>query len=194
MLVEQLRITLQAIDRFDREIAELAPTLPDYCLVSRPCRVPARIWRRGLLAAFGEQRDASSTPMSCRNTPALRPSPNAAARRVGSIGAGSVRRFCARPLSNGRARPSTNRSGPAPTIGSSATKAALIKPQCVRWRSNGFASSIAVGKPDTHTMSPRISTPSESAARHCLRTSTWMRKTLDGLPQGVKPKLTTVRY
>ena len=35
-------------------------------------------------------------------------------------------------------------------------------------------------------MSPGISTPSESAARHYLRTSTWTRKTLDGLPQGVK--------
>ena len=32
VLVEQLRTTLQAIDRFDREIAELAPTLPDYGL------------------------------------------------------------------------------------------------------------------------------------------------------------------
>jgi hypothetical protein len=30
MLVEQLRVTLQAIDRFDHEIAALAPTLPDY--------------------------------------------------------------------------------------------------------------------------------------------------------------------
>ena len=32
VLVEQLRTTLQAIDRFDRETAELAPRLPDYCL------------------------------------------------------------------------------------------------------------------------------------------------------------------
>jgi len=31
-LVEQLRVTLQAIDRYDREIADLASTLPDYAL------------------------------------------------------------------------------------------------------------------------------------------------------------------
>ena len=68
-----------------------------------------------------------------------------------------------------------------------ATTVALIKPQYARWRSSGFASSIAVGKLTRHTMSLGISTPSESAARHFLRTSTWMRKTLDGLPQGVKP-------
>src|SRR5262249_22661459 len=60
---------------------------------------------------------------------------------------------------------------------------------CVRWRSSGFASSIAVGKPTRRTMSLDISTPSENVARHCLRISTWMRKTLDGLPQGVKRRL-----
>jgi DMSO/TMAO reductase YedYZ molybdopterin-dependent catalytic subunit len=35
-------------------------------------------------------------------------------------------------------------------------------------------------------MAKVISKPSESAARHYLRTSTWMRKTLDRLPQGLK--------
>jgi len=34
VLVEQLRTTPQAIDRFDRQIAKLAPTLPDYALFS----------------------------------------------------------------------------------------------------------------------------------------------------------------
>jgi hypothetical protein len=34
VLIDQLRITLQAIDRFDKEIALLAPTLPDYVLFS----------------------------------------------------------------------------------------------------------------------------------------------------------------
>src|SRR5678810_1018425 len=39
---------------------------------------------------------------------------------------------------------------------------------------------------DSHTMSPRISTPLGSAARHYSSTLNWMRKALDGLPQGVK--------
>ena len=55
-LVDQLRATLQAIDRFDRAIAELAPTLPDYSLfASLPGAGPHLAPR--LLAAFGEQRE-----------------------------------------------------------------------------------------------------------------------------------------
>jgi transposase len=56
VLVEQLRTTLQAIDRFDREIAALAPKLPDYFLFeSLPGAGPHLAPR--LLAAFGEQRE-----------------------------------------------------------------------------------------------------------------------------------------
>ncbi len=56
VLVEQLRTTLQAIDRFDREIAELAPTLPDYCLFQDLPGAGPHLAPR-LLAAFGEQRE-----------------------------------------------------------------------------------------------------------------------------------------
>lgn len=55
-LVEQLRITLKTIARFDEEIAELAPKLPDYELFrSLPGAGPTLAPR--LLVAFGEQRD-----------------------------------------------------------------------------------------------------------------------------------------
>ena len=55
-LVEQLRTVLTAIGRFDREIAALACTLPDYALFhSLPGAGPQLAPR--LLAAFGEQRD-----------------------------------------------------------------------------------------------------------------------------------------
>jgi transposase len=56
VLVEQLRCVLQGLDRFDHEIARLAPTLPDYTLFSSlPGAGPALGPR--LLAAFGEQRE-----------------------------------------------------------------------------------------------------------------------------------------
>jgi transposase len=55
VLVEQLRVTLQAIDRFDREIADLAPTLPDYPLFQGLPGAGPHLAPR-LLAAFGEQR------------------------------------------------------------------------------------------------------------------------------------------
>ena len=56
VLVEQLRTTLQAIDRFDRQLAELAPKLPDYFLFQPLPGAGPHLAPR-LLAAFGEQRE-----------------------------------------------------------------------------------------------------------------------------------------
>jgi transposase len=55
-LVQQLRLLLQAVQRFDHEIAQLAPTLPDYALfASFPGA--GEVFAPRLLAAFGEQRE-----------------------------------------------------------------------------------------------------------------------------------------
>jgi transposase len=54
-LVEQLRVTLQAIDNFDAEIATVSQTLPDYALFRALPGAGATLAPR-LLAAFGEQR------------------------------------------------------------------------------------------------------------------------------------------
>jgi transposase len=55
VLVQQLRVLIEAVQRFDREIAELAPSLPDYGLfASFPGAGP--VFAPRLLAAFGEQR------------------------------------------------------------------------------------------------------------------------------------------
>jgi transposase len=55
-LVEQLRTVLTAIDGFDREIATVAGTLPDYALFQGLPGAGPQLAPR-LLAAFGEQRD-----------------------------------------------------------------------------------------------------------------------------------------
>jgi transposase len=55
-LVEQLRTVLTAIDRFDREIATVACTLPDYTLFQGLPGAGPQLAPR-LLAAFGEQRE-----------------------------------------------------------------------------------------------------------------------------------------
>src|SRR6202140_4591674 len=55
-LVEQLRATLHAIDRFDAEIATVSETLPDYSLFRALPGAGATLAPR-LLAAFGEQRE-----------------------------------------------------------------------------------------------------------------------------------------
>ena len=56
VLVEQLRVTLQAIARFDAEISAVGKTLPDYPLFSALPGAGAVLVPR-LLVAFGEQRD-----------------------------------------------------------------------------------------------------------------------------------------
>ena len=56
VLVEQLRVLLHAIDRFDQQIAAVAATLPDYPLFSSLPGAGPHLAPR-LLAAFGEQRD-----------------------------------------------------------------------------------------------------------------------------------------
>jgi len=55
-LVNQLQVTLQAVKRFDAEIAAVADTLPDYALF-RSLPGAGAILAPRLLAAFGEQRD-----------------------------------------------------------------------------------------------------------------------------------------
>ena len=61
VLVAQLRVSLQAVDRFEQQIAQLAPTLSDYDLfASFPGAGPTFAPR--LLAAFGEQRDRYAGP------------------------------------------------------------------------------------------------------------------------------------
>lgn len=56
VLVEQLQVLLQAIDRYDDEIAELASTHPDYELFSLLPGAGNALAPR-LLVAFGEQRE-----------------------------------------------------------------------------------------------------------------------------------------
>jgi transposase len=55
-LVGQLRVTLQAIERFDAEISTVSKTLPDYPLFSALPGAGAALAPR-LLVAFGEQRE-----------------------------------------------------------------------------------------------------------------------------------------
>ena len=55
-LVEQLRVTLKAISDYDKEIATVAPTLPDYALFNTLPGAGSTLAPR-LLVAFGEQRD-----------------------------------------------------------------------------------------------------------------------------------------
>jgi transposase len=56
VLIEQLRVVLKAIDRFDEEIATIAAKLPDYELLFKPLVGAGPVLAPRLLAAFGEDR------------------------------------------------------------------------------------------------------------------------------------------
>ncbi len=60
VLVDQLRVTLRAIDRFDAQIGEIAPSLPDYALFKSLPGAGTHLTPR-LLVAFGEQRERFAT-------------------------------------------------------------------------------------------------------------------------------------
>ncbi len=56
-LVEQLRLTIQAMKRFDKEIVATAEHLPDYELLFNPLPGAGKVLAPRLLAAFGEDRE-----------------------------------------------------------------------------------------------------------------------------------------
>lgn len=65
VLVEQIKVTLRAIERFDAAIATLAPTLPDFELFSElPGAGPTLAPR--LLAAFGWLMGGAGEPPSSK--------------------------------------------------------------------------------------------------------------------------------
>jgi hypothetical protein len=61
VLIEQLRVTIDALKRYDDAIAQIAAQLPDYELLFRPLPGAGYILAPRLLAAFGEDRDRYQT-------------------------------------------------------------------------------------------------------------------------------------
>ena len=72
VLVEQLRVTLQAVRRFDQEIAAITPELPDYALFRALPGAGTTLAPR-LLVAFGEQRDRFAGADECQKYFAVAP-------------------------------------------------------------------------------------------------------------------------
>ena len=163
-LVEQLRVTLRAIESFDAEIAAVSQTLPDYDLFRALPGAGATLAPR-LLVAFGEQRERYQSAAEVQRYAGIAPVTETSGKKCWSTGDCNAPRSYDRHLLNGRALPFHGRSGPLPITDNNATKDARIKRRCAPWPSNGFAFSIAAGKPEHLTMSPPISMRSNAAAR-----------------------------
>ena len=154
-LVEQLRVSLEAIERFDAKTTTLAQTLPDYSLFRALPGAGATLAPR-LLAAFGEQRERYQSAADSKSTPG---SHHRTQRQEtgGCTGDYSAPSSYAKRSSNGPARPFLARSGPLPTIGSSVTGDVRIKRRYAPWPSSGFQSSIAAGRTARPTTNRHIS-------------------------------------
>ncbi len=152
-MVEQLRVLLLAIGRFDAEIDAVGNAMPDYGLFAALSGA-GHILAPRLLLAFGEDRDRYTNAAQIQSYSGALQWSSAAATSVGCIGVSPVPRFSARRLLNGQARPSRDRIGQKPTTDNNAPKVAHTGWPFVLWRSSGYALFIVAGK---HV--PRMTNP-----------------------------------
>jgi transposase len=155
VLVEQLRVTLRSIDQFDREIAQLAPTLPDYSLFQGLPGAGPHLTPR-LLVAFGEDRQRFQRADELQKYAGIAPVTERSGKKSWVHWRWQCPTFLRQTFVEGIRI--TNHSGLVPTIGSNAKRAALTRRPYVRWRSSGCGSSTAAGKRGRPTMKPNTST------------------------------------
>ena len=72
-LVEQLRLTIHAMKRYDEEIVAIAETLPDYDLLFSPLPGAGKVLAPRLLAALGEDRERYASAEEVQKHAAIAP-------------------------------------------------------------------------------------------------------------------------
>jgi len=184
-LVEQLRVSLQAIARFDAEISTVSKTLPDYPLFSALPGAGAALAPR-LLVAFGEQRQRYESAAEFQKYTVIAPVTESSGKKHWV----HWRVRCSTFLRQ------TFVEWAAETITRSFWAGAYYRQQRAKGCSRQAALralaykwirilSIAVGKHERRTMSPRTSTRSSVAVRRYSLQSWGLQKILDRQPQGV---------
>jgi len=124
-LVEQLRVMLGAIARFDAEISTVTQKLPDYALFRALPGAGAALAPR-LLVGFGEQRERYQSAAELQKYTGIAPVTERSGKKHWVAGDYDARRSCARHSSNGRQKRLRGRSGPALTI--AATRKRMLTP------------------------------------------------------------------
>jgi transposase len=152
VLTDQLRVSLQAIRRYDDEIAELAPKHPDYDLFSAlPGAGPSLAPR--LLVAFGEQRDRFDSAAALQKYAGIAPVTERSGKKHWVHWRWQCSTFLRQTFVEWAAQTINKSFWPALTIASNAIKAVATKPLYELWRSSGSASSTVVGSPGHYTTS-----------------------------------------
>jgi hypothetical protein len=73
VLIQQLKLTIQAIKRFDEEIVATAEQLPDYDLLFSPLPGAGKVLGPRLLVAFGEDRERYSCATELQKRTSIAP-------------------------------------------------------------------------------------------------------------------------
>jgi transposase len=149
-LVQQLRLLLQSVERFDHEVEALARTLPDFDLFASFPGAGA------LPQPSVSGASAMAALSSYRNTQASPRSPSAAATSAGCTGAYTARGFSARPSWSSPLYRCRTATGQRPTTSSSAAADPPAKQPCAHSPSNGSASCTAAGRTACPTTRPSI--------------------------------------
>jgi transposase len=130
-LAQQLRLLLQSVERFDAEIAALAPTLPDYSLFAAlPGAGP--VFAPRLLAAFGEQRERFQSASQLQSYSGIAPVTEQRQSVPGTFGGYNVQSCCVRHSWNGPRCPFRTATGRQLTIDDSARGNRRTRLRCAR--------------------------------------------------------------
>ena len=177
-LVDQLRVTLQAIERFDAEISAISRTLPDYPLFRNLPGAGAALAPR-LLTAFGEQRERYDSAVEIQQYTGIAP----VTERSGKQHSIHWRLQCPTFLRQ------TFVEWAAETIPRSFWAGAYYRQQrakgcshplpCAPWPSSGSASSTAAGRRGRPMTNRSISMRSSAVDRRCSIGTRRLQKILD---------------
>ncbi len=156
VLVEQLRVALDAIKQFDKEIERVATRHVDYALFSAlPGAGPSLAPR--LLVAFGEQRERYHNAADLQQYAGVAPVTQRSGKTCWVHWRWQCPTFLRQTFVEGRQlKPSTNPSGPVHIIGNSVPKDVPIRRLCVPWRLSGSVFSIVAGRRAPLMMSQNI--------------------------------------
>jgi hypothetical protein len=152
-LLPQLRTVSASIKRFDAEVARLSESLPDYGS-SLSCPARARRWPPVCWRPLVSAGSASPMHQPPRSASASRRSSSVAATRAGCTGASAAASFCGRRSWSGPVKLSLAAAGRKRSTSPTRRAGAVIKPPCVLWPSNGFASSTGAGATASPTTNP----------------------------------------
>jgi len=155
VLVEQLCTVISMIDRFDKEISQVALALPDYMLFRSLPGAGQHLAPR-LLVASDEQHERFHSAAELQTYSGIVPVTERSGKKSWVHWRWQCLTFSAGPLWSGPDRPSTSPFGRGPTIDSRGPKAAPIMSLYGRLHSSGSKFSTAAGRPILSTTRPPI--------------------------------------